>query len=300
MDDRDQYRRQRRRVFALSFALSFLAMGFIAVFAVFGLVFPGGDQDRGPQQSSGGGQPVYLPSPQDRLTLLAVSEGPAGGVLTFALVGFYPDTGSMPIAVLPQTLGLPGGTLRRLYQAGGPQAAARALRVGLGVQVDRVAAGPGSALAALLDRAGGLDFQLPVTLTDPAGGVLLTAGRQQLDGQTAAAVLGCSGWPGGEEQRCNVSAALLAAAVNTHLPLALGSRAEDFFARAVNGCTSTDLTARDYADHIEAARFMARLAVRPAQGLEVGGSHGPSGAFAADSSTLALLRTCFGPQDAAP
>ena len=155
-------------------------------------------------------------------------------------------------------------------------------------------------LAALLDRAGGLDFQLPVTLTDPAGGVLLTAGRQQLDGQTAAAVLGCSGWPGGEVQRCNVSAALLAAAVNTHLPLALGSRAEDFFARAVNGCTSTDLTARDYADHIEAARFMARLAVRPAQGLEVGGSHGPSGAFAADSSTLALLRTCFGPQDAAP
>ena len=105
--------------------------------------------------------------------------------------------------------------------------------------------------------------------------------------------MNCPLWPGGELQRCATFAALMAEAVNYHLPLVLGEKSEILFKTAVNGCSSTDLSSLDYEQYLPAARFMARLEVSPAQPLELSGAFGANGSFVPDQSGLTLLKNTF-------
>ena len=94
-------------------------------------------------------------------------------------------------------------------------------------------------------------------------------------------------------QRCGVVCSLLAEIANTHLPLVMGDRAESLFKTAVNACHSTNLTSLDFEEYLPAARFMAKLAVRPAQALELTGSFDQNGVFVPDADGQSLLKNTF-------
>ena len=285
------YRRQYHSttLFFLSFVGAFLAMGFLMVLFLLRLTGPG---PTAPAQPQAGQNAVYLPSAQDRLTLFAALEGPTGD--SFALAGFYPDTGSMPLVVLPRQLALGGTTLQQLYRTGGAEEVLRLLGQEYGVAADRRVLLADSAAAAQLDRLGSVDLRLPTALYEKESGLALGAGLQAIDGSRALALCRSSAWPGGELQRCALLAELGAAAVNTHLPAVLGDRAESLFKMAVNACRSTDLSAVDYETYLPAARFMARLAVSPGQALALSGSHDATGVFLPDEDSRRLLAELFG------
>ena len=105
----------RGAMFLLSFVITLLVMGFMVVFLLFRLVDPT-PQAEAPLPVQPGG--VYLPSAEDRLTLFAVVEGESPNFDTFVLAGFYPDTGSIPLMVLPRQLEVNGVTLQQLYRQG--------------------------------------------------------------------------------------------------------------------------------------------------------------------------------------
>jgi len=278
------------RMFILSFVVTFLVMGFMVVFLLFRLYLPGSRPATAPPQQQNA---VYLPGAEERLTLLLAVEGQTPGSDTFLLAGFYPDIGYMPLMALPRQLELGGTTLQQLYRTEGVAQAARLLEKQYQIGIDRVAAAPGASFSGLWDRMGSVDFRLPLRLQDPNGQLVLAAGLHQFDGQKTLAVMNAPLWPGGETQRCGTVAALVAQAVNYHLPLVLGERAEGIFKTAVNGCSATDLSSLDYEQYLPAARFMARLEVSPAQPLELSGSYGAAGSFTPDQSGLELLRNTF-------
>ncbi len=282
----------RGQVFALSFAASLLVLGLMITLLLVRLCAP-------PAVSStpapAAANTPYLPSGSDRLTLLLVVEGGLTGSDTFALAGFYPDIGYLPVMVLPNRLGLQNTTLQQLYHTRGAAAASAALQQSFGIRVDRTAALPAESFARLVDRAGNVDFQLSAALHDPATGLDLPAGLHQFDGQKAQALLSCATWPQGEEQRCTVAGGLLAQLLNTHLPMVLLPRWEGFYKTLLNSCSFTDLNSVDHETYLPAARFLARLARSPGQALVLSGSTTPAGAFAPNAEGLALLHNTFGP-----
>lgn len=278
------------RMFVLSFVVTFLVMGFMVVFLLLRLYVPTTRPAPVlPQQQNA----VYLPSAEERLTLLLAVEGQTPGSDTFLLAGFFPDIGYMPLMALPRQLAVGETTLQQLYRTEGISKTAQSLAEQYQIGIDRVAAAPGASFSGLWDRMGSVDFRLPLRLEDQNGQLVLAAGLHQFDGQKALGVMNAPLWPGGESQRCGTVAALMAQAVNHHLPLVLGERAEGIFKTAVNGCTSTDLSSLDYEQYLPAARFMARLEVSPAQPLELSGSYGAAGSFVPDQSGLELLRNTF-------
>jgi len=286
MDPLRQY--GRAKIFILSFVVSLLVIGFMVVFLLFQLFVPPVQvRPSAPVNPS----TVYLPGVQDRLTLLVAVEGQTTD--TFVLLGFYPDIGYMPVMTLPRQLGLGDTTLQQLYRSRGIEPTRLALEENFGLTVDRTAAIPGSNFAGLLNRVGSVDFRLPVRLNDSASGLVLAVGLHQFDGSKTLTLMNCQNWPGGEGQRCGVVSSLLTEAVDQHLPLVLGDRAESLFKTAVNGCTSTTLSLLDYETYLPAARFMARLEVSPGQALELSGSYNGSGIFMPDTAGVDLLHNTY-------
>lgn len=281
-------------MFILSFVGSFLVMGFMIVFLLLRMTAPL------PQQSPSPTLPgtVYLPTAADRLTLFGVVEGSGLGGDTFVLLGFYPDIGYMPVTVLPRQLGLNSTTLQQLYREKGLKQTALALEETFGIAIDRTAAASASGFSALMDRLGGVDFRLPLRLEDSATGLVLAAGLHRFDGAKFLAVMNFSAWPGGEVQRCSLTAALLTQTINHHLTAVLGGDAENLFKSAVNACTATDLTALDYEAYLPAARFMARLKSSPGQALELSGSFNAGGVFSPDAAGVELLHNTYKRADA--
>lgn len=278
------------RMFVLSFVVTFLVMGFMVVFLLLRMYIPITRPAPAPPQQQNA---VYLPGAEERLTLLLAVEGQTTGSDTFLLAGFYPDIGYMPLMALPRQLAVGETTLQQLYRTQGITQAALRLEKQYQIGIDRVAAAPGGSFSGVWDRMGSVDFRLPLRLEDQNGQLVLAAGLHQFDGQKALGVMNAPLWPGGECQRCGTVAALMAQAVNYHLPLVLGDRAEGIFKTAVNGCSATDLSSLDFEQYLPAARFMARLEVNPAQSLELSGSYGTAGSFTPDQSGLELLHNTF-------
>ena len=92
----DPFRQHSRtKIFALSFVVTLLVMGFLIFFLLFRLMAP--PVQAAPPVPTNPGT-VYLPGSSDRLTLLAAVEGETGD--TFVLLGFYPDIGYMPVMII--------------------------------------------------------------------------------------------------------------------------------------------------------------------------------------------------------
>lgn len=287
MDNARQY--SRAKMFFLSFVGSFLVMGFMIVFLLMRMTSPMPQQTPAPVLPA----TVYLPSAADRLTLFGVVEGNDLTGDTFVLLGFYPEIGYMPVTVLPRQLGLQATTLQQLFDEKGAAQTAQVLEQQFGIAVDRTAVLPANGFSALLDRLGNVDFHLPVRLEDPNRGLVLAVGLHRFDGAKALALMNHTGWPGGEQQRCFLSAGLLTEAVNHHLTAVLGSESESLFKTAVNSCSSTDLSMLDYETYLPAARFMARLKASPGQALELSGSFDPNYVFLPDAATVELLHNTY-------
>ncbi|MGN6242522.1 MAG: LCP family protein, partial [Motilibacteraceae bacterium] len=110
--------------------------------------------------------------------LLGTSHGSAGAGGSVVLV---------PTRLLVDVTG--AGTVPLAEAAARPApAAANALTDVLGLRIDGTWSLPAAGLAALVDQVGGVDVQVDHDLSLPsAGGLTLPAGRQHLDGRTAAA-----------------------------------------------------------------------------------------------------------------
>lgn len=173
-------RPRRRRGRLLVAALALVAM----VAAGAGVLL-----SRGPHAP--GAAPAAAPS--DRVLLVQVV-GPDGHGQLAALLGTSQGpTGTggsvvlVPTRLLVDVTG--AGTVPLADAAGRPDpAAAHALTDLLGLRVDGTWTLPVAGLAALVDQVGGVDVSVDQAVALPAaGGLTLPAGRQHLDGRTAAA-----------------------------------------------------------------------------------------------------------------
>ncbi len=295
MDQEKKLRRSRRwRLFALSFAVTFLIVGLMFLVVAFGAL-PQNTPPPETQPSFGDG--AYLPKSEDRLTLLVIGEDGVTGTLTFALMGFFPDTGNITVAVLPKDTYLEGehrsDTLSGIYRAGGGEMVSSALSSVLEVSMDRYAVIQSGEFVDLVNRVGSVDFEIPYDLSDTMGQLSLGMGLQQLDGSKMLDVF-LAAFPNGEPQRCNLTAQIISTVINTHLPLMQGPEAEEVFLAAVNAC-ETDFTQLDFESRREAARFLAELSVRPAGALSISGMYQtPENVFLLDEQSAELLRSTYG------
>ena len=293
MSEEEFLKKEKWRLFALSFAGTFLVIGLMAVATVYWLAPPAPDTPEAPM-----GDGVYLPAEEDSFSMLVVGEDQESGMLTFALVGFYPTRGNMPVAVLPRETLLVGknntDTLEGVYRTGGAAYAKAALEACFEISIDRYAAVRAEGFVKVADTVGVTDFDLPVELTGQNGLVRLAAGRQQLDGQKTVEILSYPSYPEGELQRCRVSAQVIAAVINTHLPLVDSPAADPVFGLAVDNA-DTDLNQVDYQQRKQAASFMARLDVKPAQTISITGSYNGAGnTFSPTEAAKTALKAAFG------
>lgn len=184
----ERRRRRRRRVLAtvLGAALAGAVAGAATRLVATPPAAPG---DRGGGPAVAGSSPrqdtlLLVRHPQDPgpatgVTLLGAGPGDARGVVMFVPVGALVE--------------IPGFGLDRLalaHQYGGPALVEASVENALGIEVDHSAAVSDSGLAALLQRAGGLELDVPERLVqradDGTAAVRFEPGRQVLDGARLA------------------------------------------------------------------------------------------------------------------
>lgn len=285
--------RYSRRVFALTFAVTFLLMS-LAALAVAFLINPMTMQE--PEAPAPGYN--YLPREEDALTLLAVGTDPTT-TETFVLAGFYPEGGTIPVAALPVETAVEVGdkvtTLQAVFREQGARAARDALAATYGLTLDRWATVTLEDFISAVNVVGTVDYQLaaPLRYSSPQLTIALPKGLVQVDGAKAADIIRFPAYENGETQRCGMTASLLAAYANKHLTLAITPDAEAVF-RKVLGLVTTDITIGDYLQRTEAAAFLARLGVHPAQPIAVTGRYNGAGnTFVPDEDMVKALRQAF-------
>ncbi len=287
-------RRQRWRLFVLSFAVTFLIVGLMFLVVAFGTL-PQNEPQSQIEPSFGDG--AYLPKSEDRMTMLVIGEDQVSGSLSFGLVGFFPDTGSITVAMLPKDTWIEGqhrsDSLGAIYREGGGEMVVSALGSGLGITAERYAVIQSGEFAELINSVGSVDFEVPYDLYTSTAQLAIGQGLQQLDGAKMLEFFLAS-FPNGEPQRCNIGAQVMAKVINTHLPVMIGPSADDLFLRAVNAC-NTNFTQLDYEQRREAAAFLAQLSVSPGQALGISGAYQtPENIFLLDQQSLELLKTTYG------
>lgn len=285
-------RREKWRMFLISFAFTFLVIGVMAVITIFWLSPPAPSVTQPPL-----GDGAYLPTTEDDLTLLVVGEDVDTGMLTFVVAGFYPTRGNIPLAVLPRETLMVGknksDTLEGIYRTGGAAYVKAALEACFDISIDRWASIPATGFIKVTDSMGSTDFSLSEDVLSANGTVELSAGMQKLDGRKAVDLIGHTAYPGGETQRCEVAAQVLCSIINTHLPLAESPAADPIFNAAVSAA-NTDVTQVDYQQRKPAAAFMARLEISPSQPLNIVGSYNAAGnTFSPDADSKTALQGAF-------
>ena len=135
------------------------------------------------------------PRPRTQSTMLFAVKAADGTAQSSALLAYDPATseGSMafvPPTVLAQAPGVGRVPFERALLLGGAKAARGAVAEMLGVTVDDDWVLTRAGFGSLVDRVGGVDVDVDVDVIQSAGGrsvVLVTAGRQRLDGARAVA-----------------------------------------------------------------------------------------------------------------
>lgn len=260
--------------FISAFTLTFLVLGaFTGVMVVYLFTgFSGGET--GPEQV---GASVYIPRESDDLTVLSVVETGTGQDI-FLLVHYNPTRGKIPVLPLPPQLLVEDPpspkTLQEVYEVGGINTARTALEGLLGVSIDRHAVADREGFLTICGAFGPVEYTLgeELSLSPEAGGVVLAAGRQRLDGPTLLRLMEYQGYDGGEAQRMETVASLTAAAINQKLERISGAQGEDLFQKAVNQLRS-DISFVDFDARLSSARMMADLKASPAQAIPLEGRY---------------------------
>ncbi len=294
-------KKQRRMAFFISFAATFLLMAALGA----GVAIWMGPMTRNPGASSGPPGMAYLPTEEDNLAMLVVGYDASGKAPpTFALVGFYPAEGRIPVAVLPGETLVRGktktDTLAGTFRVGGARYTKLALEESLGLTLDRYVAVELESFISLVNLLGSTDFKLPMTLDAKLNGrdIKLSEGTQKLDGRKMADIFIYPAYTGGEPARCVMAADLISSVINFHLPLTQTKAADALFKSAVNA-VETDISQPDYQQRKEAAAFMNRLEVRPAMTIALTGRYNAAGnTYVLDEATEKALAAAFPPPGA--
>lgn len=223
---------------------------------------------------------AYLPGAEDRLNILVAGQNGRGEEPdTYLLLGFLPDRGKIALCVLPAATyleyGGQGSTLGRLWQQGGLGYAKKGLGDYLGIPIHRCAAVGPEELDALMAWSGGLlDYDLTVEIEGEVGGrrLSMSRGRWQLDGQRILDLAAYSGYKGGERERCDRAALLLARLVSRTLPVFLEDEKGEGFTETALELLDTDLSAADCLRRKAALQFLARLELPVASTVFLEGS----------------------------
>jgi len=290
-----QLTRQRLASFFTAFFATLLAMGLVLSLLFLAARLRGEAPAEEPPRPT-----VYLPGAEERLTLLAAGVEETGMAPDlFVLLGFFPDDGRIALCVLPPGVRVSAegqeDTLASLYEKGGLAYLQKRLAAGLGIPLDRIAQVELADLEALLAARGLMDYHLPAELSYTLRGrtVFLPPGRYRLDGRTAADILLCPNYPGGELERSDRGAMLLSRMVSDNLPAFL-SDAGDALMDRLFAWIETDLSRTDYHQRKEALAFLARLDLSPVGAVFLDGTETAGGSILLTEGCLARLRAAFG------
>ena len=289
-------KKQRRMAFLISFAVTFCIMTAFALGAVYWL----GPMTHSSGTSSDAPGMAYLPTEEDNLSMLVIGTDPSGNAPpTFALVGFYPADGRIPVAVLPQDTLVTGktksDTLAGVFRVGGVLYTKLALEESLGMVIDRYAVIELDNFISVINLLGTTDFNLPLNLDASLGGreIKLTEGTQKLDGRKMADIFIYPDYKGGEPARCAMAAELIRTVINNHLPLVMTKAVDSVFKSVVNA-TETDVSQTDYQQRKDAAAFMSRLEVQPGMVVTLSGRYNAAGnTYVLDDATNQALKDAF-------
>ncbi len=270
--------------FSTSFGITFLAM-MVVLGTVCFVSYSKAHKEAAAETEAAGFQPkqgpdTYLPTPEDRLTLLVAGIPEAGAEPeTYLLLGFLPDRGKIALCVLPPTTyleyGGQGTTLGRLWQQGGVGYAKKGLGDYLGIPIHRQAAIDPEELDALMAWSGGpLEYDLGVDLNGELRGkpLSMSRGRWQLDGQRILDLLAYSGYKGGERERSDRASLLLSQLISRTLPVFLEEETGAGFTDTALSVLDTDLSAADCLQRKAALQFLARLELPTATAVFLEGS----------------------------
>lgn len=293
----DNYTKTKYRYFFLSLTLSFfvLSMMFLVLMNAAHPRIPE-SLTREPETEA---DSVYVPTAADALSILFIgTSGDDASAGTFILARFDPARGKVPIVALPPQTAVhnSGRTepLSEVYRYGGAEYTRNALAETLGVPVDRYARIRLDAFISCAAAVGSVEYELaePITVTRGEAAFTLSAGRQLLDGQKVSDVIRYGGYPGGELERCAVTAGLTAAIVNQRMDVCLSTVVDSVFEKVIN-LISTDISYNDYYERKRAAQFLAKLGEDPGTPLTVSGEFSEDGTYAISDTFLALLSQHF-------
>lgn len=294
-----QERRYSRRIFFLTFAVTFLLMSVGALLAVFTI-----QPDRPAVEEAPPPGYAYLPREEDAITMLLVIDDPQT-VPTFLLAGFYPEGGRIPLAAIPKDILVNWDgrnmTLEEMWRTHGIEKTRASLAGSYGLWIARWGEMDMEGFQAAFNAVGTVDFRLAAPLRYQGGelNISLPRGLIQVDGARAADLIRFPAYENGEPQRCRMTSDLMAAFVNRHLTVAITPRFEEVFTSVINQM-KTDVTFSDFAQRTEAAAFLARLGVNPAYGVAITGWYNQGGNTwnLDDDSRLALQQAFPSPQKA--
>jgi anionic cell wall polymer biosynthesis LytR-Cps2A-Psr (LCP) family protein len=199
----------------------------------------------------------------------------------------------VPLAVFPaDTAVLNAGKaegLADVYRFGGAGYVRDRLALALATPIDRYVLVPEQAFLACASAIGTVEFELaePVTVTRAGVTQTLSPGKQLLDGQKAADIIG--GYPGGELSRCRTTGELAAAIIDQRRDICVSVAFESVFEKLIN-LINTDVSTLDFHDRRDAAEYMAKLPNGIATPISVSGSYSADdGLYHLSDTFLALL-----------
>lgn len=274
--------------FIMSFTAAFLCFSLMVMAAVLWLEPFSRPQTPPPQTAA-----LYLPTEEDTLTLLAVGLSQDDALHTLTFLGFQPQEGRFPLAVLPGDLRLSpdGETLAELYEALSFSSFCQEVSCSFSIPVDRYAKISDENLDELLGLFCPVTVRLPKAVSYSNGDIFvsLEQGLQWLDGEKAA-YLTAGSW-GTEQERCFMAETIFSTAVNQKLTSPEYSPGW-LFQQAVN-LTDTDLSILDYQERLPALAFLTQLSQDPCQPTDLSFSTLPDGSVTLSDRELQRLAVFF-------
>ena len=251
--------------FSTSFGITFFAM-MLVLGAVCFISYSRAQARNEPQKTQETAAPnTYLPSTEERLTLLVAGCEKAGmEPETYLLLGFLPDQGKIALCVLPShtylEYGGQGTTIGRMWRQGGLGYAQKGLAQYLDIPIHRRVLVETEDLDQLIRCIGPVDYDLAVDLDYELEDrqIAMPRGHYLMDGRRVMDVITYPAYKGGERERSDRAALLIAQIIRQSLPLFLEDAGAELQETALS-VLDTDLSATDCLQRSAALQFLARL-----------------------------------------
>ncbi len=251
--------------FSVSFGITFLAMMSVLGSICF-VAYTNSSASRAQAPAHAEKPTAALPQPEDRLTLLvSAAEASDADPDAYILLSFLPHQGRIAICVLPPDTyleyGGQGTTIARMYRQGGLPYAKKGVAQYLDIPIQRWARLDLTSLDALLDCQELMDYDLPVDLNYPLRGrqIVMPRGHYQLTGRRVMDIIAYPAYQGGERERSDRAALLIAEMITQTLPLFLDEEQGDRLQQTALKTVDTDLSAADCLQRRSALAFLAQL-----------------------------------------